>query len=132
MGRSRDGWSGELAELRSGIEGWRASKGSKVERMPEALWTEATAWARRLGACAVSRALGIGYASLRQRLDATGGSETGAEVSRAGFVELSGWAGSPMVVEVDRADGCRLRLQVGPGAAPDAAGVLRAFLGQAG
>lgn len=121
----------EIEELRSRIESWRALKGSPVERMPEPLWAGATEWARRFGACAVSRALGIGYVGLRRRLGLAGEPETGPEFPRSGFVELSGWPGSPMLVEVNRVDGCRLGLQVHPGAGPDAAHVLRAFLGQA-
>jgi hypothetical protein len=121
----------EVNELRSRIESWRASKGSPVERMPEPLWAGAVEWARRFGACAVSRALGIGYGGLRRRLGLADGSETSPEAPRGGFVELSGWSSSPMLVEVSRADGCRLGLQVHPGEGPDAAQVLRAFLGQA-
>ena len=153
---------GEIEELRGRIVNWRAGKVSAVERMPEALWAEALGWARSFGASAVSRALGIGYVGLHQRLGVAGESErdvepwlrsgttwgskgehrerseqavppfmSGAERLGGSFVELSGCPGSLMLVEMDRSDGCRLRLQVHPGVPFDAAGILRAFLGQA-
>jgi len=54
----------EVGELRGRIEGWRLNR-ARGGRMPEELWGEALDWARIYGACAISRALGIGYASLR-------------------------------------------------------------------
>ena len=96
--------------------------------MPAWLWDEAVAFGRSFGASSVSRALGIGYVGLRQRLGEAEGLEPGPEIPSGGFVELGAWSGSPMLVEADRADGCRLRLQVYPGAGSDAAAVLRAFL----
>ena len=122
----------ELEDLRFRIEAWRALKVSPVERMPVGLWDEATAWAGRLGASAASRALGVGYVGLRRRLGASVGEAGGAAALRGSFVELGGWPSAPMVVETDRADGCRLRLQVQPGSGSEAALVLTAFLGQSG
>lgn len=56
---------GEVEELRARIVGWRELKASPVERMPEALWLEASVLAERFGGSTVSRALGTGYMGLR-------------------------------------------------------------------
>lgn len=138
MGFGRIELPGEVEELRGRIATWRGGKASPVERMPAGLWSEAAGWARRFGASAVIRALGIGYVGLRQRLGEAAEPYRGTEVRGGGFVELGTWAGppaagcGPMRVEVDRADGCQIRLEVTAGGVEAAATLLRAFLGQAG
>jgi hypothetical protein len=58
MGRDKAEWPAEVMDLRGRIEGWRVSRVGRA-RMPEELWTEAATWARRYGACRISRGLGV-------------------------------------------------------------------------
>ncbi len=132
MGEVRVESLGKVEELRARIAAWRGLKASPVERMPEALWLEASALAERFGVSAVSRALGIGYIGLRQRLGESEAAEMGAEVQGGGFVEVGTWPGCGRIrVEVERADGRRMKLEVMEGASTEAVDLLRAFLVQA-
>ena len=99
--------------------------------MPEELWGEALGWARIYGACAISRALGIGYAGLRTRLGMGKHiQQRGTEAGGGGFVELGNlWAGSGLsTVEVIGQHGCRLTLSLAPASNIDVASVVAAFL----
>lgn len=132
MGRSRVALPEGVEALRVQILAWRSSKTSSVERMPREFWEEAVGLARDFGVSPVSRWLGIGYAGLRQRLAAVGEPLLETGVQGENFVELGTWAGrSPMRMEVQRADGSRMRLDGIQGASPEAALLLRAFLREA-
>lgn len=132
MGEVRFELLGEVEELRARIAAWRELKASPVERMPEALWMEAAALADRYGVSAVSRALGVGYMGLRQRLGEVASAEKGTEAQGGGFVEVGTWPGCGRIrVEVARADGSRMKLEVMEGAASEAVDLLRAFLASA-
>ena len=120
---------GELEELRGRITEWRELKVSKVERMPEGIWAEATGLAGRFGVFRVSRALGIGSMGLRKRLGEARAAAQGVAVQGGGFVDVGMWPGcGRMRVEVERADGSRMKLEVMEGAASEAVELLRAFL----
>lgn len=108
--------------------------------MPSELWEEATALARSLGVSPVCRALGLGYASLQQRV--RGSSEPrslAVPQSMGGFIELSrtplvgaslqGEEAWGVVVEVVAGDGARLTLRLPAGSALDVAGLVTAFRG---
>lgn len=131
----------QLEELRKRIEQWRQTR-LKRGRMPEQLWFEAAEFARRLGPCPVSRALGIGYRSLQQRIGGPRRSRPAtarrAPMQTAGFVELSGAqlldaaAAAPSggaTVEIAAGDGARLMVRLPAAAAVDLASVIRAFRG---
>jgi hypothetical protein len=110
--------------LRGRIEDWRHSP-SKSKAMPEPLWQEACAAARRLGAARVARALGLNYGHLKGRLSSPGVASTGERtrqelqpVQEAQFVELGRVAelapshnAEPMVVELVATDGTRLTIR---------------------
>lgn len=131
MGRIRVELPEEVEELRVRISAWRSSKTSSVERMPRELWAEAVGLASHFGVSAVSRGLGIGYAGLRQRLGEIGEPLLKTGVRGEDFVELGTWAGcGPMRMEVQHANGSRLRLEGIQGASNEAALLLRIFLGE--
>lgn len=114
----------EIDPLRGRIEDWRRSP-SKSKAMPEPLWQEACAAARKLGAARVARALGLNYGHLKGRLSPPGvprtGQRTGQDlqpVQEAQFVELGRLSeltparnAEPMVVELVAADGTRLTIR---------------------
>ena len=133
MGRSRVELPEGVEALRGRISAWRSSKTSSVERMPRAFWEEAVGLARDFGVSPVSRWLGIGYVGLRQRLAEVGSPLLETGVQGEDFVELGTWAErSPMMrMEVQRADGSRMRLDGIQGASHEAALLLQAFLRKA-
>jgi len=127
----------ELAE----IEGLRrqdrsmAADAAEERLMPEELWQEASAAAKRLGAGRVARALGLKYETLKQRVisgspnGARGGAGREKALGRAEFIELREFpvpglsAGrDEMVVEMLAADGTRLTIRL-KGASPGLDGV---------
>jgi hypothetical protein len=57
----------EIDGLKVKIERWRQGR-PKSGSMPEELWQEASAAAKRLGTGRVARALGLGYEGLKQRV----------------------------------------------------------------
>lgn len=124
--------------LRDRIEGWRQSS-PKSRNMPEELWKEASAAAKRLGACRVARALGVKYETLKQRVLASGVAGVGGEAtvlpSGTQFIELMGFSGlghtaaDEAVVELAAADGARLTIRL-KGAGLDVAALVGAFRGR--
>jgi hypothetical protein len=134
----------ELAEiegLRGRIEAWRQMR-PKSRPMPEELWQEASAAAKRLGAGRVARALGLKYETLKQRVisgspsGARGGAGREKALGRAEFIELREFpvpglsAGrDEMVVEMVAADGTRLTIRL-KGASPDWMALINAFRGR--
>jgi hypothetical protein len=126
-----------LAHLRGRVEHWRRTR-TKHGPMPEVLWGEAASLARRLGICPVSRALGIGYDSLQQRVAQGGGARLAAASATGSvqFVELSGaevaakTSTTGAVVELVSTDGVRLTMRLPVGAEVDVAAVVAAFRGR--
>jgi hypothetical protein len=130
-----------LQQLRKRIEQWRLIR-RKHGPMPGTLWDEAASLARSLGVSPVSRALGVGYASLQQRV--RGGSESRsasaeAPASASGFVEFhrTQLLGAPTadssacgaLVEVVASDGARLTIRLPASSALDVAGLVATFRG---
>jgi hypothetical protein len=116
---------GGLDGLSRKIEQWRDHR-PRTRAMPEELWEQACEAARTLGVGHVSKALKLGYATLRER---SRGLEVGRDkshrrarttpVASGEFVELSGFASvrSPsgveeVVVEVAAPDGTRLTIRL--------------------
>jgi hypothetical protein len=114
----------EIDGLKVKIERWRQGR-PKSGSMPEELWQEASAAAKRLGTGRVARALGLGYEGLKQRVlsKKVGGrrdKESGElGVQEAQFIELPGFpvldsavvSQEEMVVELVAADGMRLTIR---------------------
>jgi hypothetical protein len=113
-----------LDVLSQKIEQWRSQK-PRTRAMPEQLWEQASEAARRFGVGRISKALKLGYATLRQRSGASGARDQPsrqahtAPVASGEFVELSGFqsVGSlpgvdEVVVEVAAPDGTRLTVRL--------------------
>jgi hypothetical protein len=134
--------SAELVEtdgLRGRIEGWRQTS-PKSRAMPEELWNEASAAAKKLGAGRVARALGLNYEALKQRVISSSAGRRGApaqrQPQRTEFIELSGFpglsqatAGDEAVVEVVAADGTRLTIRL-KAVSLNVAALVNAFRGR--
>jgi hypothetical protein len=131
----------EIEGLRGRIEGWRQTR-PKSRPMPEELWQEASAAAKRLGSGRVARALGLNYEALKQRVISNGprrrrgSARREAQPEGAEFIELSGFpalgpsaVGDEMVVEMVAADGTRLTIRV-KGVSPNVSALINAFRGR--
>ncbi len=132
-----------IVALRDRIDQWRAS-GRPGKRMPEKLWQSAVALGREHGASAVSGELGVNYGRLRRRMSAEQGvsarpDTAGEQATGAHFVELDvgGMLGGPVgdgqrsELELERADGTRLRVRLGAGERLDLGAAVAAFVGGA-
>ena len=122
-----------IEDVRKRIEEWRSSKRkSKQRRMPEELWEMAVELAQKHGVSRISVDLGLGYTGLKTRYSNKAREiERGTEANGGGFVELFNLAGCGQIrVEVNRQDGCLMRLELGSGLGLDAAPIISAFLGR--
>jgi len=122
--------SAQVERVRDRIEHWRMTR-TKLWPMPEDLWREAISLGGRGSVFAVSRALGINYASLKRRVADAQKAARGRRRSN-GFVELSGAAllgATGTVIELADGEGVRMtvRLGVGAGADLDVAKLVAAF-----
>jgi len=92
------------------------------------------ALAKTHGVRPVSSHLGLSYARLKARMEGQNGdSQRGTESRGGGFVELVNLAEcGQMLVEVKRADGCQMRIEIGSGPCAGTAQIIRAFLGDNG
>ena len=86
MSRPRKPITPDVARLRTRVATFRQSH-PKHTRLPAALWQDVVGLALQHGVSAVSRATGLGYATLKQRCEASTAIAAGA-CSAAPFVEL--------------------------------------------
>jgi len=128
-----------LQQLHKRIEQWRLTR-RQHGPMPGELWDEAASLARSMGVSPVARALGLGYASLQQRIRGQSGQRpAAAPASASGFIELRSTPllGMPTVggshdgalVEVTAGDGARLTLRLPANSLLDVARLIVAFRG---
>ena len=147
-GREVSGSRAGLAQLWRRIERWRAA-GRPGKRMPKALWDDAVGLVPERGCHCVASALGLNYASLRERVGGAGVRTRGAraaggkrrddraESTATAFAELDlgavfGGALPGAAVEVARRDGARMQIRLAGAGAAQAAVLLAAFLREAG
>jgi len=114
---AENGAANEMIEgLRARIETWRRSE-HRGRRMPEDLWQEAGAAAQMLGVCPVSRALGLGYQTLKRRA-CPSELPTSKVVRHPRFIEVAGFAplncvtADEAIMEIMVADGSRLTVRL--------------------
>lgn len=104
-----------LEPLRRRFEGWRKSRKSGSERIPEELWSAAARAAKSHGVAAVAKILKLDYYGLRDR---TGGKKAAPKAkvldSEPAFIELSPSCtarGLPNAIEIQRTRGSRVRIE---------------------
>ena len=121
-----------LADLAEQFERWRQSRATGQERIPPTLWEQAVALTAVLPCARVARRLRLRSTDLRKR-GLAGPAAVATEVAGPipDFVEVTApWLGSAApgatLIEVERPDGARLRVQYRD--APPLAAVLQAFL----
>jgi hypothetical protein len=128
----------ELLEVRRQVEQWRATRNSQGP-MPELLWAAAAGAAKSLGVSRVASELKVGYAGLKQRVDASSRSSPRRARAGGGFVEVTGAqvlaspalprASADAVIEYARGDGSRLTITVPAGSRTDLCAVVAALRG---
>ncbi len=106
---------------------WRQQRTHPAERIPQALWDQAVALTRALSYSHVAKQLRLSPSDLKQQMLAQQ-----APASPGRFVEVSQTPAPPLTypateIEMQRADGARLRLRSSEANLPLAA-VVRAFL----
>ena len=119
-----------LVGLRQRFERWRRTR--KVRsRIPEPLWAAAVKLAARYGIHQTAKALRVDYYALKKRVDGAR-AVTASKLPEAGarFLELpaAAWAGSgECSLELEDADGAKLRVHLKGFEAPDLAALSRSF-----
>jgi hypothetical protein len=118
----------DIAAVSARLARWRQTRRRRA-RVPDALWQAATALARQHGAGKVARLLRLDYYALRRRVGQARPAAPAA--SPPAFVELVPAAlGTPpaaCVIECERPDGGRLRIQCTGPALPDLAALSQSF-----
>ncbi len=130
----------QLEQVGRDIRQWRESW-PKLKAMPVQLWDDAASAARTLGVHRVSKALGLNYSALRERVEPGRPKKTrhvrqakaASDAARGGFVELGrGSLSAPeadeTVVETVATDGSRLIIRLRGGAPiPNIVALVSAF-----
>jgi hypothetical protein len=134
MARRQRALPGKVDEVSGRIEQWRQTR-KKLTAMPKELWVEATALARVHGVYQISQALSVNYDSLRKRVDQAKEPWREQPNSR-GFVEVDSQRFSipgelkQTMVELSRADGTRLVVQMSGSDSVDVLGLAEIVMGR--
>jgi hypothetical protein len=132
--RKTRGLPAALERTRQRFERWRRTRKFRT-RTPESLWASAAEIARTYGIHRTAAALGVDYYSLKHRVEQQAPSRGGMREGGAAttFVEL---AAPPMsggfgecVLELEDAEGAKMRVRLQGVAAPDLAALTRSFWG---
>jgi hypothetical protein len=122
----------DLEQLRRRFEEFRSAQTARG-RLPEPLWNEAAELARRYGLNVTARALRLDYTGLKKRMEVHDRPKRKErETPVPAFVELVGPAPGAVTncsVEVESAQGGKLRLDLKGVATTELAGLIRAFIG---
>lgn len=109
---------------------WRATRATSRGRIPQPLWAQAIALTAHLPLTRVAQQLGLTPQVLKRRRDtARPGPESPSALATPHFVEVppAAWRSATAEIEVQRADGSRLRITYSD-AVPALVPVLQTFL----
>jgi hypothetical protein len=121
----------DLENTRRRLEQWRQRHQAPTP-LPESLWAEAVKLAGRYGVSRTARALGVGYYSLKDRVEReTVASAVGSPArSAAAFLELAVSPRSGVgecILEWEDVDGAKMRVHLKGVEAPDLVSLSRSF-----
>ena len=103
--------SAALERLQRRLELWRKGRTSARARLPEGLWGEAVAAARRHGVWRVAQVLRLDYATLRRRLSLSSAGQAVVRDGGAAFVEFARTSTAVDIgVEIEQPGGKRVRI----------------------
>ena len=122
----------QLDQLAAQFEHWRQHRAYPHERIPKALWDQAVALTETLAPSRVATHLRLGVADLKKQM-ALRQPEPTRNAIALGFVELPPATVSPasrqgFELDLQRADGARLRLDAPNSAALPVAAIVQRFL----
>jgi hypothetical protein len=124
---------GELEQLRQRFEEFRNTRPGH-SRLPEGLWAAAAELAKRYGVNPTARALRLEYGGLRKRVENQGRPKqkriAATPPAFMEFVAPGAKAVTNCTVEVESAQGGKLRLELKAVATTELAGLIRAFVNQ--
>ena len=132
MARSRSSVSAGLERVRHQIDRWRSTR-RKLSPMPVELWAAAVALSRIHGVSMTSRALGLSYTSLKDRVTSTRSKVGSRSREPIRFVELNpgslmeGSGPSGAELELCHPDGAKLVIRLREPSGLDLAGLAEAF-----
>jgi hypothetical protein len=130
MGRQTSNVKDDIEQLRRGFDEFRNTQPLR-SRLPESLWATATELATRYGVHPTARALRLDYTGLRRRVEKRAAQKS-TPAEAAAFVELVGPAAGTWTncsVEVESAQGGKLRLDLKAVATRELVDLIRAFIG---
>ena len=121
----------QLDQLAGQFEHWRQQRSHPSERIPQALWDQATALARVIPYSRVAKQLRLSPSDLKKQM-VTRDLNCQASTPTLSFIEVPAASPQPVAdpetqLELERADGARLRLRSGSSTLSLAA-LVRAFL----
>ncbi len=125
---ARSDISSDITDLCEQITRWRQTRQHR-EPMPKQLWALAVSLAQQHTVARIARLARINYYALKKRLDPPIQSAAIQERSSS-FIELPVSLCAPTaecIIEMERPEGGRMRIEVKGGAAPDVAALSRAF-----
>jgi len=123
-----------LAEVAEHFERWRKNK-RKGDRIPEQLWSEAAGLVSTYGVSRVARTLRLSGRDLNKRRgmteavrneEASGGYPSFVEMDRVELQSVAGPESAAVWMELERADGMRLRIRAAHGV--DMLGLVERFM----
>ena len=123
----------DLEQLRRRFEEFRSARSGHA-RLPEALWAAAAELAKRYGVNRTAHALRLEYGGLRKRAENQGQSKAKRKKAEAPsfieFVAPGAKAVTSFMVEVESAQGTKLRLELKAVATSELVDLIRAFVKQ--
>ncbi len=119
-----------LAKVQKRFESWR-SRNRPRTRIPENLWSAAVDIAREVGEHRTAKALRLDYYTLLKRIKASSPDREDTSEALPQFVELlpAGIQPCECTVELEDANGTKMRIVLKSAKAPDLAALSRSFFG---
>jgi hypothetical protein len=119
----------QLNHLAQRFAQWRQARTTPRGRIPEPLWAQAVALSSVLPLTRVAKQLGLTPQALKRRREALGSAPVATPSPSLPFVEVQAlpWRVPTAEVEVQRADGTRLRISYSE-ASPSLVPLLQTFL----
>jgi 2-iminoacetate synthase ThiH len=130
MGQEACGVGEEVEQLRQRLDEFRSAHALR-SRLPESLWTAAAELAKRHGVYQTARALHLDYAGLKKRIENHGQVKRKRAMAPPGFMEFIAPGARPVTdstLEVESAQGSKLRLNLQAIATTELVNLIRAFV----
>jgi hypothetical protein len=128
---SGDAYLAEMEPIREALAAWRGTPG-RGQRIPEAVWEQATVLAKKYGIHPVCTVLKLSYSDLKRHVMAGEGGQRSVAGRQPVFIEVkpeSPGEGCACVIELTKSSGTRLRISLPTTGSVDWCRIKEAFLG---